>query len=164
VGAILLAALAAVLAVALTAPAESRGPGPILGDAHGNRLIGTAGADVIGGLGGDDRIVGRRGSDMLDGGPGLDRIGGGPGADVILGGQGGARLVGGPGRDEFNAVDGKPVGGRGRDVIRARDGHPDVINCGHGRDIAYVDRVEEGVFGCERIVQPGTGQKRGARR
>jgi Ca2+-binding RTX toxin-like protein len=164
VGATLLAALAVTIAVALAAPAGSRAPQPIAGDGHGNRLVGGAGADRIAGRGGADRIEGRRGSDVLAGGPGFDRIKGGAGADRISGGPGGAAMVGGPGRDEFNAVDGKPVGGQGRDVIRARDGQPDVINCGPGRDIAYVDRVEEGVFGCERIVQPGTGQKRGGRR
>jgi hypothetical protein len=72
-------------------------------------------------------------------------------------------MVGGAGRDEFNAVDGKPVGGQGRDVIRARDGRPDVVNCGPGRDVAYVDRVEDGVFNCERVVEPASGQPRGRR-
>jgi Ca2+-binding RTX toxin-like protein len=164
VGATLLAALAVIITVALAAPATSHGPRPILGDGHGNRLLGGAGADRIAGRGGADRIEGRRGSDVLAGGPGFDRIKGGAGADRLSGGPGGAAMVGGPGRDEFNAVDGKPVGGQGRDVIRARDGRPDVINCGPGRDVAHVDRVEDGVFGCERIVQPGIGQKRGARR
>jgi Ca2+-binding RTX toxin-like protein len=159
-----LAALAVIIAVALAAPAGSRTPRPIHGDGHGNRLIGSAGADRIVGRGGADEILGHRGSDVLAGGPGFDRIKGGKGADELSGGPGGAAMVGGPGRDEFNAVDGKPVGGQGHDVIRARDGHRDVINCGPGRDVAYVDRVEEGVFGCERIVQPGTGQKREARR
>jgi Ca2+-binding RTX toxin-like protein len=89
---------------------------------------------------------------------------GGAGADTLLGGGRGAALVGGPGRDEFNAIDGKPVGGAGHDVIRARDGGRDVVNCGPGNDVAYVDRVEDGVFGCEKVVQPASGQKRGRSR
>ncbi len=56
---------------------------------------------------------------------------------------------------------GKPVDGQGRDVIRARDGTRDVINCGPGKDVAYVDRAEDGVFDCERVVKPTSSQKRG---
>lgn len=48
----------------------------------------------------------------------------------------------------------KAAAARGRDLIRARDGSPDFINCGRRRDVAYVDRVEEGVYNCERVVRP----------
>ena len=55
-------------------------------------------------------------------------------------------------------------GSSGRDVIKARDGTPDVINCGPGKDVAYVDRVEDGVFDCERVLVPTSAQKGGHRR
>ncbi len=139
----LVAALLVVLAAGLVTAAGSTKPHVIKGTAHADHLVGTRGADIIKGGGGFDRINGR------------------DGADTLLGGAGGAVLVGGPGRDEFNSVAGKPVDGQGRDVIRARDGTRDVINCGPGRDVAYVDRVEDGVYDCERVVKPTSGQKRG---
>ena len=46
------------------------------------------------------------------------------------------------------------------DVIRARDGRPDEINCGPGDDVAYVDRVEDGVYDCERVLAPEAGRSR----
>ena len=156
---VLLAAAGAALVVGLVAVAGAK-PNLIVGTVHRDHLVGTGGADLIKGRGTGDRIDGRGGADLLYGQRGFDRITGRRGGDVLLGGPGGAALVGGSGRDEFNAVDGKPVGGRGHDVIRARDHRRDVINCGPGRDVAYVDRAEDGVFGCERIVQPSSGQKR----
>ena len=44
--------------------------------------------------------------------------------------------------------------GTGEDTIYARDGERDVINCGPGYDIAYVDRSEDGVHNCEAVVAP----------
>jgi Ca2+-binding RTX toxin-like protein len=84
------------------------------------------------------RIIGTRHADHLVGTKGADVIKGGGGYDTIKG-KGGA------------------------DVIRARDGHLDYIDCGTGRDVAYVDRAADGVFDCERIVEPTSGQKRSAR-
>lgn len=141
----LLAALFVVFGVGLLSAAGSAKTRTITGTKHADKLVGTRGADVIKGGGGFDRINGKGGDDTL------------------LGGRGGAKLVGGPGRDEFNAAGGKPVDGQGHDVIRARDGRPDVINCGPGKDVAYVDRAEDGVFDCERVVKPTSGQKRGSR-
>jgi Ca2+-binding RTX toxin-like protein len=40
------------------------------------------------------------------------------------------------------------------DVIRARDNGPDTIECGAGNDTVYVDRVEDGVYDCEKVVTP----------
>jgi Ca2+-binding RTX toxin-like protein len=124
---------------------------------------GSTKSHVISGTKHADHLVGTRGGDVIKGGGGFDRIDGKGGADTLIGGPGGAVLVGGPGRDEFNAVNGKPVDGQGHDVIRARDGTPDVINCGPGKDVAYVDRSEDGVFDCERVIKPTSGQKRGER-
>ena len=46
----------------------------------------------------------------------------------------------------------------GNDVIRARDHGLDEINCGAGIDRAIVDRAEDGVFGCERVIAPRKGR------
>jgi hypothetical protein len=60
----------------------------IVGNGHGNRLKGTAGADLILGAGGGDRLVGGAGRDVLSGGLGADLLNGGSGADALLGGPG----------------------------------------------------------------------------
>jgi Ca2+-binding RTX toxin-like protein len=107
-------------------PAHHVAPRTFSGNAGANRITGTAGADLIYGLGGNDVLNGGRGNDVLYGGRGNDVLVGGPGLD---------RLFGGPGND----------------VLRARDGQRDVVDCGPGRDIAYVDRFDR-VSGCEKIV------------
>jgi hypothetical protein len=137
-----------------------------LGAAFTVGLVAASGSSqlkVIHGTRRADHLVGTSAAEVINGGGGFDRINGKGGADTLLGGPGGAALIGGKGRDEFNSRNGKPVGGQGRDVIRARDGVRDVINCGPGKDVAYVDRSEDGVVDCERVVKPTPAQKRGAR-
>ena len=140
----LLVAVTAVLAVALVAggivlaKVIRGGPGP-------QTINGTPGPDRLAGGGGNDRISGLGGDDRLRGGRGDDAVTGGPGSDVIVGGRG---------RDALNMRRGVQLDGVGNDVIRARDHGPDEVNCGAGDDIAYVDRVEEGVFDCERVIAP----------
>ena len=107
------------------------------GSAKGERIVGTKGADALNGRGGDDKLVG------------------GGGGDVLIGGAGEDDLHGDGGRDSFNIEGGVPVKANGRDRIYARDGHKDEINCGAGRDLAVVDRAEDGVFDCEVVrVKP----------
>ena len=98
-------------------------------------LVGTSGPDVLVGTSRADRINGRGGA---------DRIAGRGGADVLIGGAGHDVIAGGPGRD----------------VIRARDRRLDTIDCGAGRDVAFVDRAEDGVYDCERLVMPTPAQRR----
>jgi hypothetical protein len=124
----LVVALGVILAIALTSGGVVLAA-VIVGDGGPNRLIGTNGHDVIGGRGGADMIRGRGGRDVLRGGRGRDRV------------------VGGKAFDRLKA-------GRGGDRIRARDGQPDEIDCGAGRDVATVDRHEDGVFDCERLRVP----------
>lgn len=126
----------------------------LIGTNGDDRLVGTARSDVISGRGGADALLGWRGADRLRGGGGPDRVVGGAGADLLLGGAGTDRLVGGKGRDGFAMRNGAPLPSPGRDVLRARDGSVDHINCGGGRDTAYVDEEEDGVYNCERVVQP----------
>jgi Ca2+-binding RTX toxin-like protein len=107
-----------------------------VGDPGSNRLIGTNRHDVIDGRGGSDVIKGRGGKDVLRGDGGGDRIAGGK---------------------KFDRIDGGP----GSDRIKARDGQPDEIDCGLGRDVATVDRHEDGVFDCERLRAPPPFGRRG---
>jgi hypothetical protein len=43
----------------------------------------------------------------------------------------------------------KQYGGRGNDVIYAEGGFRDLVNCGKGKDTAYVDSKDR-VVGCEK--------------
>jgi RTX calcium-binding nonapeptide repeat (4 copies) len=138
----LLVAVAAILAVALVAGAIVLAKA-IRGGPGAQTLDGTPGPDRLAGGGGNDRIRGHGGRDRLRGGRGNDTLIGGPGRDVI---------VGGPGRDGLNMRRGVQLDGAGNDVIRARDHGLDEVNCGSGKDVAYVDRAEDGVFDCERVI------------
>jgi hypothetical protein len=60
----------------------------VVGTDRGERLKGTAGADLLIGLGGPDRLTGRAGRDVLTGGAGADQLVGGPGVDALRGGTG----------------------------------------------------------------------------
>jgi hypothetical protein len=145
--------------------ATGAGAATVVGTAGPDRLGGTNADDLIRGLAGNDTIHGRRGNDLVRGGDGADRIFGGPGihddlrgnhgADALFSGAGGASLRGGLGHDRYNMKpDGTAVPSPGNDTIHARDGNSDMINCGAGYDVAYVDRAEEGVFECEQVIYP----------
>jgi hypothetical protein len=110
-----------------TVPTKKIAARTFSGNAKANHLTGTTGNDVIYGLGGNDVLRGANGNDVLFGGIG---------SDVLYGGTGRDRLYGGPGND----------------TLQARDGQRDVVDCGPGRDIAHVDRIDR-VSGCERIVR-----------
>ena len=126
---VVLAACACALATVAVAATRDGGPGD-------DRLVGTKGDDVL---------RGRGGADVLSGGSGSDRLVGGPGRDV---------LRGGPGYDQFNMADGAELPSPGRDRIVARDGGPDEISCGDGADVALVDSEEDGVYSCEKVIEP----------
>jgi Ca2+-binding RTX toxin-like protein len=97
---------------------------------------------------GPDRLVGTPGADTIDGLAGADTINGRAGPDVLTGGPG------------FDVI----YGGKGRDRIQARDHQLDQIDCGPGIDTAIVDRAEDGVFDCERVVTPRSFEKAGSAR
>lgn len=118
---------------------------------------GTKGAGqraVIKGTKGPDRLVGTNRHDVIDGRGGRDVIRGRGGADTLRGGRGGDRISGGRQFDSF-------LGGRGGDVIKARDRQSDEIDCGPGRDVAILDRHEDGVYDCEKLKIPSPSQGRG---
>jgi hypothetical protein len=104
------------------------------GDAYPNSLVGTPGDDLIYGLGAADVILGRGGDDYLFGGSGSDRVSGGGGDDRLRGGVGSDRIA----------------GGSGSDIVFARDGETDVIDCGTGSDLAYVDARDQ-ARNCEAV-------------
>ena len=82
------------------------------------------------------RFEGTPGNDVLRGSPYLDFLRGLAGNDLI---------VGGGGRDHISA-------GAGTDRVAAREGYRDVIDCGPGRDVAQVDRLDV-VHGCEKVLR-----------
>ncbi|TAL35537.1 MAG: type I secretion C-terminal target domain-containing protein [Alphaproteobacteria bacterium] len=93
-----------------------------------DKYLGSGGADIYFGLGGNDNIDGREGNDFLFGNAGADKIAGGEGNDFLDGGIGADVLTGGAGSDTFalNNFDGvdkiqdfdKAIGG---DILDLRD-------------------------------------------
>lgn len=67
----------------------------------GTVLLGTEGADGLGGGAGDDTLLGRGGGDVLAGGAGADVLLGGDGDDVLDGGPGDDVADGGAGTDAY---------------------------------------------------------------
>ena len=122
-------------------------------------VIGTSGVDKLKGTPGKDALSGRGGDDVLRALAGNDRLKGGPGDDVLLGGKGRDNLNPGGGEDGVNMLDGVELPGPGPDVIRARDGSADQISCGDGKDKAFVDTEEEGVYDCEIVIEPSEGER-----
>ena len=132
------------------------------GTPSGDRMFGMLGGDVLNGLGGDDCLLGMTGDDRIYGGDGADILYGGSGRDLLVGGSGGDRLLGGRGRDVLLGGRSHDVlkggGGRnryraggGRDEIDARNRVRDIVDCGGGRDVARVDKVDK-VKRCERLI------------
>ena len=103
------------------------------GAAGDDRLVGTAGSDVLWGHDGDDLLQGLGGDDVLFGGDGRDDLRGDAGDDRLFGGAGDDRLAGGSGDDRLDGGDGDDVleggtgddwltGGAGADVFAFRTG------------------------------------------
>jgi hypothetical protein len=136
------------------------GDGADLGFTHiGSLILGSGNdagiayaASVFGGPG-DDELRGFGDGTLIVGGPGDDKhlasfgdqiIQGGPGDDLISGGPGDDRAEGGPGRDSL-------AGGYGDDTVWSFDPNRDTVDCGPGRDRAYVSRNDR-VTGCETVT------------
>ena len=92
-------------------------------------------------------------SKVVEGTSGPDRLVGTKHADRLMGRRGDDVLKGRGARDRLQ-------GGRGSDRILARDHRQDSIDCGPGNDVAIVDRAENGVYDCEKVKAPRSGQKR----
>jgi Tol biopolymer transport system component len=113
----------------------------VFGGSGNDRLSGGIGDDHAFGEGGNDRLLGERGGDRLDGGPGNDLLDGGPGADRLTDVRGRDRFAGGSGADRISA----------RDRTRRDRRRADVVRCGPGRDVAFVDRADRVARDCERV-------------
>lgn len=133
-------------------------------------LLGTESADACTALGGDDDLEGRGGDDVLDAGDGADRLFGRFGADRLLGGPGRDELEGGRGPDLLDGGDSDDAlngglepdvvfGGDGDDTVTARGGGSDYVDCGPGRDTAYVDSKDRAVR-CERVLRSRARSRR----
>jgi N-acetylglucosamine-6-sulfatase len=109
-----------------------RSPCLVSGTQSADVLAGTRYYDYICAYGGADRIYARAGDDNVSAGYGNDLVYGQDGRDVLDGGLSTDRLYGGPGAD----------------TIKAADGKQDIVGCGPGADVAFVDRFDR-VDGCE---------------
>ena len=106
----------------------------ITGGPARDEIRGSAGADLIDGLGGDDQILAGLGDDVLRGGDGDDDLRGEEGDDLIEGGlgadtlwdvEGNDRLYGGDGDDLFLIFEGgtdEAYGEGGNDLLRFSQG------------------------------------------
>jgi ABC-2 type transport system ATP-binding protein len=98
-----------------------------------------------------NRIRGNKKRNKLRGTPEPDLIKGKRGNDRLKGLGGADCLLAGKGKDKL-------AGGEGDDVLRARGGGRDKLNCGPGRDTAYLTRKQDKVSGCE-VLRRGKKRK-----
>jgi RTX calcium-binding nonapeptide repeat (4 copies) len=100
--------------------------------------------DELDGDGGNDRLNGRLGPDLLSGGPGNDHLDAGkaPRRRDIPGGRFCAGLD-----NQSETL----RGGSGKDVLRAVNGARDHVDCGPGRDKAFLDRRDPKPKHCESV-------------
>jgi len=110
----------------------------IVGSQYGDTLQGTAGSDVIVGLGGRDHIDGGGGNDFICGGTGRDHIDGGVGNDRIHGNRGQDTLAGGDGNDRL-------FGNRGTSTTFYADQGDDRMASGSGRDHLSYENAPRGI-------------------
>ena len=150
--------VAAVTGLALAGAALGATKSVFVGTPGPDTINGTASADVIYGKAGNDSLHGRGGNDVVYGGQGDDTIKGGDGNDVEYGGDGNDVMWVGRGADaEF--------GGPGNDVLHALadDNQLDIVDCGAGHDVAWLNVNEKGKYvirGCEvqNWIVPTTAQ------
>ena len=160
----------------------SRDPDLTKGFAGNDDIRGSTGYDCLfGGTGGDDIFGGFDNDDIL-GGDGADELSGFQGNDLIRAGRGDDevcdydqrdlncygspfanyrpnlpdvdRVFGGPGDDLLSAGPGRDriSGGTGNDLINSLDVEVDRIDCGPGRDKAYIDNRDK-TTNCEKVIK-----------
>lgn len=96
----------------------------IVGTVRDETLNGTAGTDIIFGLGGRNTINGNAGNDLLCGGNSNDSLNGGGGNDILGGENGDDTLRGGDGNDILRGNSGNDIltGGAGADAFSGGPG------------------------------------------
>jgi Ca2+-binding RTX toxin-like protein len=109
-----------------------------------------------GGPGADRVALGRAyaGAVSFRGGEGPDILAGGIRVDKLIGQEGNDRLKGRGGGDTLKGEEGtdRAGGGPGDDRLVMDDNHRDrAIDCGSGRDEAFIDPEDPAPRGCERI-------------
>ena len=133
-------------------------PDVILARGGDDTVAGRGSPDVLFGQRGNDRVHGGWGSDVASGGPGNDQVAGATGSDVVSGNRGDDSVAGDAGDDRVFAGWGTDAisGGEGDDVLfaLARDGLADTVDCGPGRDAAFI-RSEDSAVNCETTVTLG---------
>ena len=159
--------VAAIGALALCGAALGRSLDVIMGTRGPDTLMGTPGADVIYAKAGDDSASGKDGPDVIYGQAGSDQLHGNDGQDVLYGGAGDDNLRGGADGDlEYGNEGGDSLwggqgadqlfGGAGNDLLHALadDNQRDVVDCGPGKDKAWLNSKERGLYrisGCETV-------------
>jgi hypothetical protein len=116
--------------------------GAQVGDGN-DKLNGQDGDDTLYGAGGKDTLRGGKGSDKLFGGDGNDKLLGEAGKDTLDGGKGNDTLTGGADANKYK-------GGAGKDKISARNKKKDTVDCGAGKDVAVLDKIDR-AKGCETV-------------
>jgi RTX calcium-binding nonapeptide repeat (4 copies)/Thrombospondin type 3 repeat len=113
-------------------------------------IKGTNDDDVLRGTNKADAISARKGFDKVFGRVGADVVRGNKQGDVVHGGDGPDKVYGGLGEDDL-------YGNSGNDRLYAKDGIQDYVNCGNGRDRAFVG-AKDTVRRCEivngKVVNP----------
>jgi Ca2+-binding RTX toxin-like protein len=115
-----------------------RGQWVTIADDRDNTVQGTAGDDLLPGLGGNDRILGDAGNDILLGATGNDRLSGENGDDLLNGGSGNDSLNGNAGNDLLLGGTGKDglTGSTGNDRLLAGSNN-DRLQGGDGDDFLF---------------------------
>ena len=160
----------------------TRDPDFTRGFAGNDDIHGSTGYDCLSGGTGRDDIFGGFSNDRISGGDGADELSGFQGNDLIRAGRGDDevcdydqrdlncygspfanyrpnlpdvdRVFGGPGDDLLSAGPGRDriSGGTGNDLINSLDVEVDRIDCGPGRDKAYIDNRDK-TTNCEKVIK-----------
>ena len=136
------------------------GPDDVVSGSGRDEVYGGRGNDVVDGYWRNDTIYGGRGHDGSAEGTGFTptNLEGASESDKVYGGEGDDWIDAAAhdlSTDHPGSVD-RSYGEEGNDRIYAIDGNEDIINCGRGRDVAFVDQEPglDSTKGCEkRIVE-----------
>lgn len=134
--------------------------------ASDDRVRGQGGRDLLMACAGDDLVVGGRQNDDLSGDRGNDRLRGQGASDRLVGcsydpddvnyprDENGDDDLDGGADDDFlfgcNGLDAFSAGG-GNDDLNVRDGIAEVVDCGEGGDVVYLD-PDDSRPGCETVT------------